>query len=91
MFTFLDLLSGLADLFPWFKRKKDRHREWTGTVEAKKTRILSRYAYLVVFRTDEGRKRTVRLENKEDFDIYEEGRIYVKKEGEVMPKAGPPA
>jgi hypothetical protein len=31
----------------------------------------------------------VRLDRKEDFDIYEEGRRYIKKAGEDLPETNP--
>ncbi len=67
----LDILDSLLVLFPWSKRKRDRGTEWTGTVEAKRTRTLSEHPYLVIFRTDDGQRKKVRMDRKEDFDIYE--------------------
>jgi len=81
----LDILDILLVFFPWSKKKRARHEEWTGTVEAKKTWALSEHAYLVIFRTDDGQRKKVRLDRKEDFDIYEEGRRYLKKAGEDLP------
>jgi len=85
----LDLLSDLLFFIPWLRRKGDRRKEWSGTVEAKKTRTLSKHAYLVIFRTDDGQRKKVRLDRKEDFDLYEENRRYTKKAGEDMPDAKP--
>jgi len=85
----LDVLYDLLAFFPWSKRKKDRRKEWSGTVEAKKTWTLSKHAYLVIFRTDDGQRKKVRLDRKEDFDIYEEGRRYTKKAGEGLPDTTP--
>ena len=55
-----DLILGILDdvfvLVPWVRRKRERRKEWSGTVEAKKTQTLSRHAYLVIFRTDCGRR-----------------------------------
>jgi hypothetical protein len=85
----LDVLGDLLAFFPWSKRKKDRRKEWSGTVEAKKTWTLSEHAYLVIFRTDDGQRKKVRLDRKEDFDIYEEGRRYIKKAGEDLPDTKP--
>jgi hypothetical protein len=70
----LDVLDDLLAFLPWSMRKRDRRKEWSGTVEAKKTWTLSKHAYLVIFRTDDGQRKKVRLDRKEDFDIYEEGR-----------------
>jgi hypothetical protein len=85
----LDVLDDWLAFFPWSKRKKDRRKEWSGTVEAKKTWTLSEHAYLVIFRTDDGQRKKVRLDRKEDFDIYEEGRRYIKKAGEDLPDTKP--
>lgn len=81
----LDILEGLLLLPPGHKRKRERRKEWSGTVEAKKAGALSRHAYLVVFRTDDGQRKNLRLDRKEDFDLYEEGRRYIKKAGEDLP------
>jgi hypothetical protein len=89
----IDFIIGLlGDWFvflPWARRKKDRRKEWSGTVEAKKTWTLSKHAYLVVFRTEDGQRKKVRLDRKEDFDTYEEGRRYIKKAGEDLPDTKP--
>jgi hypothetical protein len=39
--------------------------------------------------TDDGQRKKVRLDRKEDFDIYEEGRRYIKKAGEDLPETKP--
>lgn len=85
----LSFLEGLLYLSPSIKRKRDRRKEWSGTVEAKKTWTLTKHAYLVIFRTDDGQRKKVRLDRKEDFDIYEEGRRYIKKAGEDLPETKP--
>ncbi len=85
----LDFLGDLPGLLPWFNRKRDRRKEWTGTVEAKKTWTLSKHAYLVIFRTDDGQRKKLRLDRKEDFDLYEEGRRYAKKAGDDLPDTKP--
>ncbi len=82
----LDILDILLVLFPWSKRKRDRRDEWSGTVEAKRTWTLSEHAYLVIFRTDDGKKKRIRMDGKEDFDIYEEGRRYIKRAGQDLPE-----
>ena len=87
----LGVLGDLLVLFPGLMRKRDRRREWTGNVESKKTRTLSKHAYLVIFRTDDGKMKKVRMDRKEDFDVYEEGRRYTKKAGHVLPDTKPSA
>jgi hypothetical protein len=93
MFDFI--LSFLADLFslgPGFgkwKKRKNRREVWSGTVKAKKTAVLSRHAYLVIFRTADGQRKKLRLDQKEDFDLYEEGRRYTKREGQDLPDSRP--
>lgn len=86
----VEVLGDLLVLLPW-NRKRERRTEWTGLVEAKKTGALSKHAFLVVFRTDDGKKKKVRLDRKEDFDVYEEGRKYLKRAGHVLPDARPTA
>jgi hypothetical protein len=83
----LELLGDGIVLLPWAKRKRERRKEWSGTVEAKKTRALSEHAYLVIFRTDDGQRKKVRLDRREEFDLYEDGRRYVKRAGEDLPDA----
>jgi hypothetical protein len=85
----LELLGDWFVFLPWVRRKRDRRKEWSGTVEAKKTWTLTKHAYLVIFRTDDGQRKKVRLDRKEDFDIYEEGRRYIKKAGEDLPGTRP--
>lgn len=87
----LDVLDDLLAFSPWSMRNRDRRKEWSGTVEAKKTWTFSKHAYLVIFRTDDGRRKKVRLDRKEDFDGFEEGRRYTKKAGQVLPDAKPAA
>jgi len=90
MFSFiLDNLDSLLYLLPSIRRKMERRKEWTGTVEAKKTWTLSKHAYLVIFRTDDGQRKKLRLDRKEDFDLYEEGRRYAKKAGDDLPDTEP--
>jgi hypothetical protein len=87
----LGVLEDVVVLLPWTKKKRERRGEWTGLVEAKKTGALSKHAFLVVFRTDEGKKKKVRLDRKEDFDAYEEGRKYLKRAGHILPDTRPTA
>jgi hypothetical protein len=86
-----EVLDNLLVLLPWSMRKRDRRREGTGTVDSKKTWTLSKQAYLVIFRTDDGKMKRVRMDRKEDFDIYEEGRRYAKKAGQGLPDTKPTA
>jgi hypothetical protein len=81
----LDVLGDLLALLPWSMRKRERRKEGSGTVEAKKTWTLSKHAYLVIFRTDDGQRKKLRFDRKEDFDLYEEGRRYAKKAGDDLP------
>jgi len=83
----LDLLADLVFFPSWSRRKNARRKEWSGTVEAKKTLALSKHAYMVIFRTDDGQRKKVRMEREEDFNLYEEGRRYTKRAGEDMPDA----
>ena len=85
----LELLGDWFVFLPGARRKRDRRKEWVGTVEAKKTWTLTKHAYLVIFRTDDGQRKKVRLDRKEDFDLYEEGRRYMKKAGEDLPETKP--
>lgn len=84
----IDLLEGLFSSSP-LRRKRERGKEWAGTVEAKKTCTLSKHAYLVIFRAEDGKRKKVRLDRIEDFDLYEEGRRYTKRAGDDLPDATP--
>lgn len=90
IFEFLWNWLYLAPSINWRKRM-DRRKEWSGTVEAKKARAVSRYAYLVTFRTEDGDKKKLYLDRKEDFDLYQEGRKYAKRAGQDLPEARPTA
>lgn len=85
----LEILDNLLALFPWARRKSDRRKAWSGIVEAKRTWTLSEHAYLVIFRTDEGQKKKVRMDRTEDFNAYEEGRRYTKRSGQDLPDTKP--
>jgi hypothetical protein len=85
----IDFLEGLFFLSPRLRRKRERGKEWAGRVEAKKTWTLSKHAYLVIFRTDDGERKKVRLDRIEDFDLYEKGRKYTKRAGDDLPDANP--
>jgi hypothetical protein len=83
-----DFLIDALIFFPFLiKRKREIPKEWFGTVE-KKARasrvLLPRYRYAVVFRTEEGKSKKLRM-GKADFDLYQEGRRYTKKAGAYLP------
>ena len=81
-------------LFDWLllwpfllKRKWEIPQEWSGTVEKKKALTaptFPRYRYSVVFQTEEGKRKKLRM-GKVDFDLYQEGRRYTKKAGDYLP------
>jgi len=88
-----DVLSLIGDALLFLpsrlKRKREIRQEWSGTVEKKKARTtpsLSRYRYSVVFQTEEGKRKKLRM-GKADFDLYQEGRRYTKKAGDYLPDA----
>jgi len=83
------ILENLDSLLPSIRRRRERRKEWTGTVEAKKTWAFSKHAFLVIFRTDDGQRKKLRLDSKEDFELYEEGRRYAKKAGDDLPDTKP--
>ena len=73
------------------KRKRDTRLEWSGIVEEKKARVrhfLSKYAYTVIFRTDDGKRKKLRM-GKDDFSLYREGARYSKKPGSYLPDSSP--
>jgi hypothetical protein len=81
---FVDLLL----ILPFFlKRKRDTRLEWSGIVEEKKARVrhfLSKYAYTVIFRTDDGARKKLRM-GKDAYDLYREGKRYIKTAGTYLP------
>jgi hypothetical protein len=83
-----DFLFDLLLLLPFLlKRKWEIRQEWSGTVEKKKARTtpsIFRYRYSVVFQTEEGKRKKLRM-GKADFDLYQEGRRYTKKAGDYLP------
>src|SRR4030067_388443 len=48
----LELLGDWFAFLPWVRRRRDRRKEWSGTVEAKKTWTLAKQPALLLFRTD---------------------------------------
>ncbi|MCJ7486378.1 MAG: hypothetical protein MUQ25_09475 [Candidatus Aminicenantes bacterium] len=88
----LDILFGFFFDFLFFlpflmQRKKETRLEWSGIVEEKKARVshfLSKYAYTVIFRTDDGERKKLRM-GKDDFNLYREGVRYIKKPGSYLP------
>jgi hypothetical protein len=88
----LDILFGFFFDFLFFlpflmQRKKETRQEWSGIVEEKKPRtrhFLSKYAYTVVFRMDDDMRKKLRM-GKDDFDLYREGKRYIKKAGTYLP------
>jgi hypothetical protein len=84
--TLIELI--IYAVFPYYKRKKRREEEWYGFVEEKKSRsdyVLLKNKYSVIFRTDHGQRRKIKVERQELFDKYEKGRRYHKKKGEDYP------
>ena len=80
--TLIELVLGF--LFPSLGRNKRRREEWSGRVEEKRIRdgySVAKNRYVVVFRTDDGRRRKIKLDRPDAFDGYETGRRYHKPEG----------
>jgi hypothetical protein len=83
--TILELI--IYAIFPYFRRKKRRKEEWYGTVEEKRIEgdfSLKKQACVVVFRTNEGQKRKMKM-SEELFNKYEKGKQYHKRSGEDYP------
>jgi hypothetical protein len=88
----LDILFGFFFDFLFFlpflmQRKKETRQEWSAIVEEKKARaghFLSKYAYTVVFRMDDGKSKKLRM-GKDDSDLYREGKRYLKRAGSYLP------
>jgi len=72
------------------KRKVETRQEWSGIVEEKKARaghFLSKYAYTVVFRMDDDTRKKLRM-GKDAYDLYREGKRYIKTAGTYLPDLG---
>ncbi len=85
MFDFLiDMLFFMPLII---KRRWELSKEWSGTAEKKEAHsvpTLSRFRYSVIFRTDKGKTKRLRMK-KADFDRYLEGQRYQKKAGTYLP------
>jgi hypothetical protein len=93
MFSILfDLITDAVFFLPDIvRRKRETRQDWSGIVEKKKVRarhFLSTYACTVVFRTDDGKSRKLRM-GKDDFDLYQVGKRYIKKAGTYLPDTNP--
>ncbi len=77
----------LFAIFPYYRRKKRRKEEWHGVVEEKRIEgdfSLKKNACVVIFRTDEGLIRKMKMSEKL-FNKYEKGKQYHKRSGEDFP------
>jgi hypothetical protein len=86
--TLIYALDIIISIFPYYGRKRQRKKEWYGFVEEKKRRSdysLSKHRYSIVFETDGGQKKKIKVEKQELFDNYKKGRRYHKKKGEYYP------
>ena len=87
--SILDILGSLVlEMLPVLKRKKQRREEWTGFLEEIKTvpsGPLAKYKLRAVFRTDEGKRVSIRL-RKQDSTRFARGIRYRKKAGEDYPE-----
>jgi len=91
----LDILFGFFFDFLFFlpflmQRKKETRQEWSAIVEEKKPRtrhFFSKYAYTVVFRMDDDTRKKLRM-GKDAYDLYREGKRYIKTAGTYLPDLG---
>jgi len=78
------LVIGLID---WFLRSWNRKQEWFGVVIKNKKRSArspSKYRYAVVFRTENGRRKRLRMDEWRA-SFYKLGWRYRKRRGEDFP------
>lgn len=83
--SFLD--NVLSFFFPHLQNKKRRKEDWYGVVEKKKTKTdfsVSRFACYVIFKKDDGSLAKIHVD-EDEFNLYEIGKMYHKKEGEDLP------
>jgi len=74
-------------LIGWFLRSWNRKQEWFGVVIKNKRRrahSLSKYRYAVVFRTENGRRKRLRMDESRA-SSYKLGWRYRKRRGEDFP------
>lgn len=84
--TILELI--FYAIFPYFKKRKRKNEEWFGVVEEKRGEddySLKKHPYIVIFRTNEGFKRKMKV-SQELFHKYEKGKQYHKKKGKDYPE-----
>jgi hypothetical protein len=83
---FVDFFLDLIIFLPrYFQKRRDRRKEWSGTAVRKKTvPTLSSNRFSVIFKTDQGRTKRVRMKEA-DFDRFQEGRAYRKRAGADLP------
>jgi hypothetical protein len=91
--TLLDILEILAFLPIGHRTPRERRRKegWTGRVEKKVSRkrfLSKKRSFAVVFRTEKGKKRVYEM-GKENYDVYELNRTYLKIEGNELPEQKP--
>ncbi len=94
----LDLLADIfwafgdflvTGLIVWLSRNRNRKQEWFGVVIKNKKRSAhspSRYRYAVVFRTENGLRKRLRMDEWHA-SLYKLGWRYIKKRGEDFPDA----
>ncbi len=83
-----DLIPELFDfVLLAFRRRRQKTEEWRGVLEDKRItgdRSLARRRYHLYFRTEEGKKRKIRVD-QDDYERYEKGKNYRKSRGEMLP------
>lgn len=88
----LEILEVLFYLvFPFYKRKKQREKEWIGIVEKKVVKSdfsVAKFPCVVIFKTDDGARIKMKF-RQEDCSRYEEGKRYQKRSGEDNPFPAP--
>jgi hypothetical protein len=67
-------------------KQKRKNEEWAGILEEKrqKSYSLAKQFHILVFRKEDGKKVKFRVK-AEDYDRYEKGKRYFKREGEFLP------
>jgi hypothetical protein len=83
--TFGDFL--VMGLIGWFLRSWNRKQEWFGVViknQRRRARSLSKYRYTVVFRTENGQPKRLRM-GEWNASFYKLGWRYQKRRGEDFP------
>jgi len=71
----------------WLTRQKRKKEEWLGVLQEKKVKgaySLSKLRHELIFRKEDGKKIKIKVD-EEASSLYEKGKRYLKRSGELLP------